>query len=68
MQKTETLAQLICRTVLEFEQKQAKLAQDKLRDNTSKSSSFDTSNRTISEQNSESLSLSKSGATRTKPT
>ena len=30
MQKPETLAQLICRTVLEFEQRQATLQQEKL--------------------------------------
>lgn len=52
MQKPETLAQLICRTVLEFEQKQAILKQDKLRENTSVSARIDTSNPTISKQKS----------------
>lgn len=45
MQTPETLAQLICRTVLEFEQRQA-LVQDKLRDNTSKPCIIDTSKQT----------------------
>ncbi|WP_157229355.1 hypothetical protein [Rivularia sp. PCC 7116] len=52
MQKQETLAQLICRTVLEFEQRQAKVAQDKLREYTSESAIIDTSNQTISKQKS----------------
>jgi len=52
MQKQETLAQLICRTVLEFEQRQARLQQDKLRENTFKLAIIDTSNQTISKQKS----------------
>ena len=46
MQQQETLAQLICRTVLEFEQRQARLQQDKLRENISVSATIDTSKRT----------------------
>jgi hypothetical protein len=52
MQQPETLAQLICRTVLEFEQRQARLQQDKLRENTSVLAIIDTSNKTISKQKS----------------
>ncbi len=52
MQKPETLAQLICRTVLEFEQRQARLQEDKVRQNTSVSAIIDTSNQTISKQKS----------------
>ncbi|MGB3640414.1 MAG: hypothetical protein WBA39_23000 [Rivularia sp. (in: cyanobacteria)] len=52
MQQQETLAQLICRTVLEFEQRQASLQQDKLRENTSVSATNDTSKRTISKHKS----------------
>ncbi|MBV6622353.1 MAG: hypothetical protein KI793_05240 [Rivularia sp. (in: Bacteria)] len=52
MQKAETLAQLICRTVLEFEQRQASLQQDKLRENTSISAIINTSNQTISKNQS----------------
>ncbi|MEO1431370.1 MAG: hypothetical protein AAFV71_20360 [Cyanobacteria bacterium J06633_8] len=51
MQKQETLAQLICRTVLEFEKRQARLAQDKLRENTSDWAIIDTSKQTISKHN-----------------
>ena len=52
MQQQETLAQLICRTVLEFEQRQARLQQDKLRENISVSATIDTSKRTISKHKS----------------
>ena len=48
MSTTETLAQLICRTVLEFEQRQA-LQQD-IKKNTSVSTRISTSKQTISKQ------------------
>ena len=50
MQTSETLAQLICRTVLEFEKRQASLQQDKLRDNTSEMAIINTSNQNISKK------------------
>mgnify|MGYP001793972164 FL=1 len=50
MSTTETLAQLICRTVLEFEQRQA-LQQD-IQKNTSVSTRIETPKQTISKQKS----------------
>lgn len=51
MKKPETLAQLICRTVLEFEQRQV-LQRDKLRDNASKPAIINTSKQTTSQHKS----------------
>ncbi|MEL6459680.1 MAG: hypothetical protein AAFQ91_15705 [Cyanobacteria bacterium J06621_15] len=52
MKKQETLAQLIYRTVLEFEQKQARLQQNKLEENTLNPANIDTYNQTMSKQKS----------------
>ncbi|GEM_PF-6561541 len=55
MQKRETLAQLICRTVLEFEQRQA----HKLQQHSHRSNSLSSSNITVANQT---LTLNKSKA------